>query len=1659
MESALSNLDNVDTVRFGAGITAADISITRHDYDIVLSINGTTDQLTLQNWGGGDAYRIERFEFADGNSWDTAQVNALLVHAPAVGAAGDDVLVAWAGINTLLQGMGGNDTLFGFSGDDTLDGGVGDDQLVGAGGADILLGGDGNDKLFGDSEQTLAIDHGNDYMDGGAGDDYLRGYFGDDVLLGGDGNDMMQGEEGNDSLDGGAGVDVMDGGAGNDILLGGAGDDDLIGGEGVDTLIGGTGNDVYSVDNAADSISEAADEGDDAVVSTISYTLGDSLERLQLGGSENVDASGNARDNGLWGNNGNNILTGGAGIDYLVGKGGNDTYVFNRGDGQDTIDNTDILTAIDTVRFGAGISDTDVLAFQYGNLMYFNIKGTADRITFSNYYGANTVNGYGVSDHKIDRVEFANGVVWDQAMIQSVVDRANFDHAPIVQTTLPALEASAGYNFSYTVPVDTIIDPDVWDSITYSVKMPDGSAVPAWLSFDAATRTFSGKPDVASIGSLEFVLWGTDNYGYSAGEYVTLNIVPNHAPVLVNPVADQSATDAMFSYVLPSTAFTDVESGGALSYSATLADGSVLPDWLSFDPATRLFSGWPISTGTISIRVTAMDDGNLSASDVFNIVVTAQNLSIEGTAGSDTLNGGLANDTLNGLAGDDVMIGNAGDDMINGGADIDSMRGGLGDDTYVVDNAADVITENFNEGVDSIQSSITLTLVANVENLTLTGSALINATGNALVNVLTGNAAANELDGGAGNDSLRGEAGNDTYLFGRGAGQDVVYDYDAAAGNLDRIQIAADLQPSDVVVSRDQLHLYLSINNPDGTTDKLTLENWFGGDAYKVEQVVFANGTIWDVQALNTMLNVSTEGADIFEGTSGNDVFNGLGGDDILRGYAGDDTLEGGTGNDYLYGGEGNDTYMFGRGYGQDIVYDYDTAAGNLDKIKMAADVLPGDVTVFKSGLNLYLRIGNPDGTTDTLTLANWFSDDAYKVEQVLFANGTVWDVPFLNTLANVATEGADILIGTSGNDIFNALGGDDRIYGYGGNDMLSGGDGADAIYGGDGNDTLAGGAGLFDFLYGGSGNDTYIYARGDWQDHIFEYDATPGNIDTVQINALSTDVTVVRDGNDLAININAFFSSDWLVMSNWFVNDAYKIEQVKFTDGVTWDAAKLAMLANAPTMANDLLYGTNENDVINGLDGDDVIYGLGGDDTLIGGGWGSDTLYGGDGNDRLTGGYSYNTLDGGNGNDILDGSAGVENIMKGGMGDDTYLVGDAGDMVTEYFNQGIDTVQSSFSINLSTFANVENLTLTGTTALNGTGNDMDNVLVGNSANNTLTGNAGNDTLDGGAGVDTMQGGVGDDTYMVDSSRDNVIENLNEGVDTVLSSISHSLADNVENLTLTGIAAINGTDNALNNLLTGNSAVNTLSGSSGNDILQGGAGNDVLKDSAGNNLLDGGAGGDTLTGAAGKELFIGGAGNDTITTGAGADIIAFNKGDGQDTVVASTGSDNTISLGGGINYVNLTMSKSVNNLILNTGNGEQIILQNWYKGTSNHSVKNLQVVLDSSTYNPVSSDTLLSQQVQTFDFAALANNFDQALAANPTLTSWSMTDALLTAHLAGSDTAALGGDLAYQYNLNSSLAGIGLASAQTVMNDANFGTAAQTLKPLAELQVGGVRLG
>jgi Ca2+-binding RTX toxin-like protein len=331
--------------------------------------------------------------------------------------------------------------------------------------------------------------------------------------------------------------------------------------------------------------------------------------------------------------------------------------------------------------------------------------------------------------------------------------------------------------------------------------------------------------------------------------------------------------------------------------------------------------------------------------------------------------------------------------------------------------------------------------------------------------------------------------------------------------------------------------------------------------------------------------------------------------------------------------------------------------------------------------------------------------------------------------------------------------------------------------------------------------------------------------------------------------------------------------------------------------------------------------------------------------NNVLTGNSAANTLNGGTGSDT----------MIGGAGNDTYIVDNTGDVVTENANEGTDLVQSSVTYTLS--ANVENLTLTGTAAINGTGNALDNVLIGNSAVNTLTGGAGNDTLDGGAGADKLIGGTGNDTYIVDNTGDVITENANEGTDLVKSSVTYTLATNVENLTLTGTAAINGTGNTLNNILTGNSAANTLNGGAGNDTLDGGAGNDSL---------------------------IGGTGNDiyVMARGYGADTVSEND--------STAGNTDVAQFGAGIATNQLWFRHVGNNLEVSIiGSTDKLAIQNWYSGSACHveqfKTADGKLLLDTQVQNlvqamaafapPAAGQTTLPPAYQTALAPVLAANW------------------------------------------------------------------------------------
>ncbi|MBI2992755.1 MAG: calcium-binding protein [Gammaproteobacteria bacterium] len=274
-----------------------------------------------------------------------------------------------------------------------------------------------------------------------------------------------------------------------------------------------------------------------------------------------------------------------------------------------------------------------------------------------------------------------------------------------------------------------------------------------------------------------------------------------------------------------------------------------------------------------------------------------------------------------------------------------------------------------------------------------------------------------------------------------------------------------------------------------------------------------------------------------------------------------------------------------------------------------------------------------------------------------------------------------------------------------------------------------------------------------------------------------------------------------------------------------------------------------------------DVLLGDTGADTLIGAG-GSDELRGLGGNDELAG------L---NGNDTLHGGAGSD-LMTGGAGNDRYEVESAGDQVMERPGEGVDEIHTNISLALP--ANVENLSLLGSLAINGFGNSAGNTILGNAARNVLMGGVGDDWLDGHGGIDVLAGGSGNDTYVIDHLSEVNKLAADAGVDHVQSPLSYALGPNQENLTLTGAGNINGAGTATSNTLSGNAGHNSLNGGAGDDRILGNAGNDALIGGAGNDALIGGAGNDTLAGGRGDDVLKGGAGRDVLVGGAGNDVLA-----------------------------------------------------------------------------------------------------------------------------------------------------------------------------------------
>ncbi len=546
---------------------------------------------------------------------------------------------------------------------------------------------------------------------------------------------------------------------------------------------------------------------------------------------------------------------------------------------------------------------------------------------------------------------------------------------------------------------------------------------------------------------------------------------------------------------------------------------------------------------------------------------------------------------------------------------------------------------------------------------------------------------------------------------------------------------------------------------------------------------------------------IGTELAEKFNGGDKNEFIFGEGGNDVIRGGNGSDVLDGGEGDDTLYGDMGDDTYIFGRGYGKDLILDN---KGNNRII--FRELLPEDMTAFypNGGNNAVLTI---DETGDQLTIQNFCANQSYRNFTLEFADGTMISVedelsPFLNIAGSDSDETLQAFFG---NSVINGLGGKDILRGSAGNDRLYGGSGNDTLYSYARDDVLDGGEGD-DTLYGDMGDDTYIFGRGYGNDLIMDY---KGNNRIIFPELLPEDITSFypTGGNNAVLTIDE--TGDQLTIQNFCANQSYRNFTLEFADGTMISVEdELSPFLN--------IAGSDSDETLQAFFGNSVINGLGGKDILRGSA-GNDRLYGGSGNDTL---YSYAR------DDVLDGGEG-DDTLYGDMGDDTYIFGRGygNDLIMDYKgnnriifpellpeditsfyptggNNAVLTIAETgekltiqnfcadqsyrnFTLEFadgtmigvederSPFLNIagsdSNETLQaffGNSTINGFGGK--DILRGSAGNDKLYGGSGNDTLYSYAGDDVLDGGEGDDTLYGDSGDDTYIYGKGYGNDLIL---------------------------------------------------------------------------------------------------------------------------------------------------------------------------------------------------------------------------------------------------------------------------------------------------
>ncbi|MFB9985771.1 cadherin-like domain-containing protein, partial [Mesorhizobium kowhaii] len=1060
----------------------------------------------------------------------------------------------------------------------------------------------------------------------------------------------------------------------------------------------------------------------------------------------------------------------------------------------------------------------------------------------------------------------------------SVAGSATLDIIPVANSSPPTITSEGGGDTaslaiaenSTAVSTVTATDPDAGDTLTYSIA----------AGFDANLFSIDGQSGALSfVTAPDFenpnlnggifdqfysvVVKADDGHGGLDTQTITVTVtnVNDNAPVFT------SGTSASFAENGTGVAYDanagDSDNLGALTYSLAGTDAAL------FDIDA--------STGEVTFKATpdfetpADSDGN----NVYDIVVTAsdgtlstdRSVAIMVTDVPNTIIGDEFDNVLIGTSEDETILGLGGNDTISGGGGDDNLRGGSGSDILDGGEGDDVIHYGFSDS-----------------------------------------ALGDTIDGGAGIDTISVEGNNsDLYRVSITGVERLAFDTTSSA----TVWLSSD------DVGAGQINTFVG----SAFFDQISVRVTSGGTA-DLSTAVFQN---WGP-------NDSLE----LIGSNANDVLIGSVADDVIFGSLGADTMQGGAGNDKFSFNAGDvasgESIDGGSGTDQLLIFgnnDFRQATlGSIETLAFGGSAIPATVafssTQIGAGLSMDASVvGNAGanaisismdapGTLDigAWTFSNWSSNDS------IFMGGS---------------SSADTLIGSSQADEIQGNFGNDILIGGDGDDQLAGQYDVDTLTGGAGVDTFAGsvtdwnGDRITDYEYGekimvafgsasasdyrlrttatdsfididGNGDGTFdstivlsgqihgtltviAAANPDYAQLVITPNTAPaitsnGGGDTAQVSVAenATAVTTVSAtdpdaGDTLTYSIVGGADSglfqidattgvlsfqnapDFEAPADSGGNNVYDVK-VEVSDGSSVDNQSIAVTVT--DVAGQTITGTNAAQTLTGTPEADIISGLGGNDTLNG------------------------LAD----NDYLDGGAGVD-TMVGGIGNDTYVVDNTGDIVDETGGDGTDLVRSSIAFSLSdavhVIGSVENLTLTGTANVAGTGNALANVITGNTGNNTLAGLGGADTLIGDAGTDTA-------SYAASAA----------GVDVSLTTgVAHG--GDAEGDTFSGIEG-----------LLGSAQSDTLEGDGNNNVLNGGAGIDTLSyehaaaaitvslaTTAVQNTI--GSGSDTLSGF---ENLIGSAFGDTLTGSAAANMISamggddvLNGGAGADSMLGGAGSD------------------------------------------------------------------------------------------------------------------------------------------------------------------------